>query len=298
MSIEFCHIAPTSHLSALVHDRTTHLVLAHLIEEDEQYRDFYFGQKAMGGRINKNAKPKAVKDYVHDRRTIIMDNSAFEMYKRGEPMYPTDKLITQARAVQADYVVMSDYPGEDAAKTIDAATEMIPVLKREGFGTFFCPQSLPGDIEGLVAGYAWALHHPDIDYVAFSILNIPLAYNVEKDNKLQRFLARWRFMHLLESRGLLPALQSKKVHFLGLLDGPNEIELVKDYHQYITTWDSSSAVWAGINGIEYDNSPTGLTNGKFELEVDFKHNHADNDIVRLSNTKAKRNMVTIDRMCE
>ena len=147
-----------------------------------------------------------------------------------------------------------------------------------------------------MAGYAWALHHPDIDYVAFSILNIPLAYNVEKDNKLQRFLARWRFMHLLESRGLLPALQSKKVHFLGLLDGPNEIELVKDYHQYITTWDSSSAVWAGINGIEYDNSPTGLTNGKFELEVDFKHNHADNDIVRLSNTKAKRNMVTIDRM--
>ena len=46
-------------------------MLAHLVEEDENYCEFY-----------KNSGAE-----------LIMDNSAFEMYKRNEPMYPTEKLI-------------------------------------------------------------------------------------------------------------------------------------------------------------------------------------------------------------
>ena len=49
---------------------------------------------------------------------------------------------------------------------------------------------------------------------------------------------------------------NKKIHFLGMADGPNEIDLVKDYHHVITTWDSSAAIWAGMNGISFDNSPS------------------------------------------
>ncbi len=154
--IDFCHIVPTANLK-LVQRREIHLVLAHLIEEDENYCEFY---KNNGG-------------------DLILDNSAFEMYKRGEPMYPTEKLIKMAQKVGAQYVVMSDYPKEPIKKTMEAAVEMIPQLKEAGFGTFFCPQSEPGDIEGLIAAYGWAFHNPAIDYVAFSILNIPLAYNCE-----------------------------------------------------------------------------------------------------------------------
>jgi len=36
--IEFLHIAPTPHLD-LVKDRKTHLLLAHLVEEDSDYRE-------------------------------------------------------------------------------------------------------------------------------------------------------------------------------------------------------------------------------------------------------------------
>jgi len=72
---QFCHIAPTPHLD-LVDGRYVHLVLAHLIEEDQSYIDFYLEQKE---KYN---------------CTIIMDNSAFEMYKQGRPMYDSDKLIT------------------------------------------------------------------------------------------------------------------------------------------------------------------------------------------------------------
>ena len=263
--IDFCHIAPTPHLH-LTEGHATHLVLAHLVEEDPEYAAFY--KKSEG--------------------TIIMDNSAFEMYKRGEPMFPTERLLDCAQQVDADYVVMSDYPGESGSKTMKAAGSMIAELKEHGYGTFFCPQSEPGDIEDLMAGYAWAFSHPDIDYVAVSILNAPLAFNAESGNNLQRFLSRWKLMDMLGRRGFFE--YDKKIHFLGMVDGPNEIKLVGEWHDVITTWDSSAAVWAGLNGIAFDNSPTGLMNGKFELEVDFNAKFEDTTI-------ACSNMAYIDQLC-
>ncbi len=74
----------------------------------------------------------------------------------------------------------------------------------------------------------------------------------------------------MEERGWLDSDNAyKKFHCLGMVDGPNEIELLWPYANNIATWDSSAAVWAGLNGIKFDNSPTGLINGKFEKEVDF-----------------------------
>jgi hypothetical protein len=64
------------------------------------------------------------------------------------------------------------------------------------------------------------------------------------------------------------------------------------FEDYIDTWDSSSAVWAGLNGIEYDKTPTGLIDGKFELEVDFDFETTDNGKIEL----AKKNMEWIDRL--
>jgi hypothetical protein len=274
-TIDFCHICPTPHLE-MVRDRPVHLVLAHLIEESEEYRHYY---ATVGEDINEHV-------------TLIMDNSAFEMYKRNEPMYPTEKLIDMAQSVAADYVVMSDYPTEPGSKTMKAADKMIPQLKDQGLGTFFCPQSEVGDVEDLMAGYAWGFSHPEIDYLAVSILNIPLAFNVEKGNNLQRFMSRWRWMDMMSARGFFE--YDKKVHMLGMVDGPNEIELLKDYHEVIDTWDSSAAIWAGLNGIEFDNSPTGMVNGKFEKEVDFNMEVVDHKLIE----SAKYNMAFIDRMCD
>ena len=266
---DFCHIVPTPHLNLVAH-KNVHLVLAHLIEEDEEYCEFY-----------KNSSAE-----------LIMDNSAFEMYKRNEPMYPTEKLIDMAKKVGATYVVMSDYPKEPIKKTMDAAVEMIPQLKEAGFGTFFCPQSEEGDLEGLIAAYGWAFHNPNIEYVAFSILNIPLAYGVESGNKMQKFLSRWMFMKELSRRFDLAKIHKNgtKFHFLGMTEGPNEIELMREFTNLIDTWDSSAAVWAGLHGIAFDNSPTGLINGKFETEVDFNYSGGDTKM-------AISNMRYIDSLC-
>jgi hypothetical protein len=101
-------------------------------------------------------------------------------------------------------------------------------------------------------------------------------------------------MRELEVHGILDMIQvnGKKLHFLGMVDGPNEIELVKRYHDHITSWDSSAAVWAGVCDIEFDNSPTGLINGKNEIEVDFNHNVLDHGQM----TKCVNNVKFIDEL--
>ena len=38
--MNFCHITPTKYLDIFASGRPAHLVLAHLVEEDEKYRDY------------------------------------------------------------------------------------------------------------------------------------------------------------------------------------------------------------------------------------------------------------------
>ena len=99
-------------------------------------------------------------------------------------------------------------------------------------------------------------------------------------------------MNELYDRNLLQlaAQNGKKIHFLGMVDGPNEISLVRDFH--IDTWDSSAGVWAGLNGVSFDSSPTGLINGKFEKHVDFSADLSDNINI------AKKNVKYIDDLVE
>jgi hypothetical protein len=269
--MKFCHIAPVPHLD-LVRHQQTHLTLAHIAETDESYCKFYADLPT--GTIN------------------IMDNSGFEMYKAGLPNFPPEELIPLAKKVRADYIVIPDYPDMPSMVGIDDARRYAPAFKEAGFGTFFVPQSAKGDLEDLILSFAFAASNPLIDYIGISILAVPNAYNCEKGNNLQRYMARWKFMNEIKSRGLLQLAKDngKLIHFLGMVDGPNEIALCKDFG--IDTWDSSAAIWAGFNGVEFDNSPTGLYSGKFELHVDFQYETEDNAAINL----AKHNMDYIDNL--
>ena len=273
--VDFCHIAPTRLLPTFVNNQSHHLLLAHLVEEDREYTRFYQSGRNLAD-------------------TYILDNSAFEMYKQGRDMYPSEKLIEMGKAVGADYIVMSDYPNEPGSKTIKAAEQLAPEFRKAGFKTFFVPQSEIGDIEDYIATFAWAASSPHVDYIGVSILGVPNAYGVEKDNKLQRYMSRYRMMNELSKRGILrlARLNGKKIHLLGMVDGPNEIELCGRFH--IDTWDSSAAIWAGLNKIAFDGSPTGLIDGKYEKEVDF--NFSTLDKVRID--LAKSNMKYINDLCE
>ena len=267
--MKFCHIAPVAHLD-LVKDRSAHLTLAHLIDEGHQdYIDFYKNEKY---ELN------------------IMDNSGFELYKAHLPMFDPEKLVGLAQQVNATHIVLPDHPSHPSMVGIDDAKRYAPVFKEAGFGTFFVPQSDVLDLEDLITSFAWAASSPLIDYIGISILAVPNAYGCEQNNPLQRFMSRWKFMNELYDRNLLQlaAQNGKKIHFLGMVDGPNEISLMRDFH--IDTWDSSAGVWTGLNGIQLDWSPTGLVEGKFEKHVDFEAKVEDNTFIEL----AKTNIAKID----
>lgn len=260
--IKFCHIAPTYFLDRLTNTNGAHLILAHLVEQDDIYANYYAN--------------------LNDGKVKIMDNSAFEMFKQGRPMYDSSKLVEMGKKCKADVIVMSDYPKEHWSKTVNAANALIPKLKAEGFGTFFVPQGEFGDLNGVLQSFEWAIENPDIDLIGVSILTCPIAFEVNESKHnnyqrhkgycLQRFLSRWKMFKALDAAGHLRSVQAiKKFHCLGMTDGPNEIELLEEYHPYIYSWDSSAAVWAGLNGVPFDRSPSGLQYGKMEEEVNFDY---------------------------
>jgi hypothetical protein len=281
--MKFIHISPTAHLNDFCNKQKDHLILAHLVESDPKYRQWYQTKRQSDPGVN-----------------FILDNSAFEMYKQGKPMYPASKLIEMGKEVGANYIVMPDYPGSHGEKTERAALEYGPEFKDAGFGTFFCPQSRVGDSENdiqeyqLLESFRWAASQKFIDYVGFSCLAIPNAYGVEKGNNLQRFMARHKFIKKLERMGILDymKLMGKKLHLLGMVDGPNEISLLGPWLHKFTSWDSSAAVWAGLNNIEFDNSPTGLVDGKLELHVDFDAKIEDTKYIQI----ARENIMQIKRL--
>lgn len=277
--MDFCHICPTPHLDTFATGRKSHLVLAHLVEEDEKYAQWYLNEKIRNPDC-----------------TIIMDNGGFEMFKQGRPMYPSEKLIEMGNRVRADYIVMSDYPNQRGIKTMQKAVYTAPQLREAGFKTFFVPQSEVGNVGDLIHGFEWASTSEHVDYIGVSILAVPNAYGVERGNKLQRFLSRWMFFNLIKYHGILDTIKAngKKIHCLGMVDGPNEMLLLKDFFSYIDSWDSSAAVWAGLNDISFDQSPTGLINGKFEVEVDFNFHTDDSKLLK----RASENVEFIDEQIE
>jgi hypothetical protein len=261
--IKFCHISPTKYLNEFTETNGAHLLLAHLVEQDSSYADYYAN--------------------LDDGKYKILDNSAFEMFKQGRPMYDSNKLLDMGRRCKADCIVMSDYPKESSEKTINAAKELIPQFKDAGFQTFFVPQSTQGNTAEYLDCFRWALDNEEIDVIGVSILACPLALDVNETSyyegprsdsyKMQRYLSRWQIMRMLSENDDLNDRAIKRLHFLGMTDGPKEILLMRDYgyDQFIHTWDSSAAIWTGLHNIMFDNSPTGLKNGKFEKEVDFNY---------------------------
>ena len=286
--IKFAHIAPIRYLDLYTRTNDIHLLLAHLVEESPTYTNYYAG--------------------LADGKYKILDNSAFEMFKQGKEMYDSSKLIEMGKKSKADCIVLSDYPKQHWSVTMDKAKEMIPHFNDSGFDSFYVPQSELGDMDGLIKSIEWALDHPHIKTIGLSILACPIACGVNETAhsngaprsetyRMQRYLSRYKVFRELEKRGITSnLLAEKRFHCLGMMDGPNEIELLRPYHRNIVSWDSSAAVWCGMNHIRFDNSPTGLAGGKFEKEVDFQYNALYNELDSGTSLDVFYNMGIIDKL--
>lgn len=236
---QFCIITPTAYLEKFASQSSMHLILAHLVDTDQQYANFY---------ANRN-------------EFKIMDNGAFEL---GES-YAPDKLIELGMKCKAHAIVLPDYPAQDVAKTIQAAISWGPAVRNAGFYTFFAPQSEVGDAEGWIEAYRWGAETQLIDIVGMSILAIPNALP-----HIPRSYARVVMTQMLIDRGIFNF--NKYHHYLGLNAGPAlEIPPLITMNA-LDSCDSSGPVWAGICGQTY--SPmfdSYLATRKIDKHVDFSY---------------------------
>ena len=237
----FCIIAPTAYLAAYALQSKAHLVLAHVVDNNQHYADFY--------------KNLSVMDVGH---RIIMDNGAFEL---GES-YPPEKLVELGRKCGAHAIVLPDYPFKPASVTIAAAMQWIPMIKGEGFATMFVPQSETGDLADWIDCYMWAADEPNIDIIGMSILGIP--------NALPHIPAAYARVVMTELLMDRQAFSEKYHHYLGLNAGPAlEIPPLLEVGA-LQGCDSSNPVWMAILGHEYSkNTDSYLPVKKVKKEVDF-----------------------------
>lgn len=250
---EFCIITPTNYLEQYAAQSSMHLVLAHLVDTDEKYANFYASRS----------------EYK------IMDNGAFEL---GESYDPAS-LIRLATKCKANAIVLPDYPGQPGQKTVDAASKLIPLVKSAGFDTMFVPQSQVGDFDDWVEAYAWGSYNSDVDILGMSILGIP---NALPD--VERAYARVVMTTILQYNNNFN--YTKYHHYLGLNAGPGlEIpSLIK--MRALDSCDSSGPVWAGIWGVEYTKEADSLSPvKKLARHVDFQYPLTDNpeSLTRIQN---------------
>ena len=242
MKPEFCFITPIDYLE-YTEWSSSHLVLAHLVDESEKYASFYKERSELDGDF------------------IMMDNSAYEL---KEP-YSPDKLLELGQMCGADAIVLPDYPFQPSSVTVEAAKKFIPIFKNAGMKTFFVPQSEVGDIGDWINGYNWAANNPDIDIIGMSILGIPNAiphihYAYSRVVMTQKLIDSGCFNF------------DKHHHYLGLNSGPAlEIpSLLK--MKALDTIDSSGPVWAAITGHEYSIDTDSLqTVSKIKMPVNFHY---------------------------
>lgn len=244
---QFCIITPTAYLEKYAAQSQMHLVLAHLVDTDEIYAEFY----------------RERTEYK------IMDNGAFEL---GES-YAPDRLIELAHKCRANAIVLPDYPAQHWEKTVDASTALIDDVKSAGFNTFFCPQSHVGDWNGWVKGYEWGARCSDIDIIGMSILAIPNALP-HIPAAYARVVATEVLMHFNVFNPY------KHHHYLGLNAGPAlEIPPLLKMGA-LTSCDSSGPVWSAICGHRYNK----LTDSyqpvkKISKHVDFDYPMTKNEDV-------------------
>ena len=227
--IKLAHIAPSNYTELGIHESDMNMVLAHVARDNKEY-----------ARMFRDS----------DKQTLL-DNGAFE---NGVPMSVED-MINIGHKVRADILVLPDYPFKDWQEGwSDYVMEGIEQYKQEGFKTMFIPQSVKGDAIGFMKSLINAIHHPEIDYIGLSILGCPNAFDHIPDHKVREKI-------IGEVYDILP---QNKLHILGMLGTVDEIKRLSYYEDVINSWDTSAAIWYGVNGLSVE----GRTE-KFADAVDF-----------------------------
>lgn len=246
--MKHAYIAPINYLNHIpIHkDGDIHLLLAHLLT-DKAYCEYYINRKEKYGDL------------------IIVDNGAFE-FKKPLSAPELYKLINQS-GIKPDIVVAPDYPFEDWKKTVESTMDFSDEYKSyfdETVKIMAVPQSKKGDWKGWLQGYLMMSNIDNVVMMGMSILGVPNAFCSLTKTEDISFNRTFATSFLIRNNLIQEHIMH---HYLGCSD-PRELLMMKTQGVAFSN-DSSTAFWHGINDIIFDETRSGLANGKVNKSVDF-----------------------------
>ena len=166
-------------------------------------------------------------EYVENFRTIrdeggyvYLDNSQYEL---GYSL-PIETVLDAAQLINANCVILPD-----------GDLTHLELVKRAGFDVMYIPMA--PDFE---KDFLQAMFNTKIDKVGLSYSKTSAALGRPRHSTTSRF-------DFLTTVGEM--LPNKKIHMLGMVT-PGEIALMRPFKDLIYSWDTSIAVWAGLNHIQ------------------------------------------------
>jgi hypothetical protein len=166
-------------------------------------------------------------EYVNNFRTIreeggyvYLDNSQYEL---GYSL-PIEKVLEAAFLINANCVILPD-----------GDLTHLEEVKYSGFDVMYIPAD--PDLE---KDFIDAMFNKKIDVVGLSYSKVATYMG------RARHCTTSRFDFLTTIGEMLP---NKKIHMLGMAT-PGEIALMRPFRDLILSWDTSIAIWAGLNHID------------------------------------------------
>tara|TARA_R110000822_G_scaffold155666_2_gene295489 strand:+ start:95 stop:880 length:786 start_codon:yes stop_codon:yes gene_type:complete len=196
--------------------------LPHLLDQNEEYKNFFYGSKKMG-------------------RYIIMDNSLHEL---GEA-YDTDRLLYWVNELKPDEFIVPDV-WEDYEESVENAIKWVKI-------------ELPKETTKVVVVQAKSQHeailctqaYKDLGYKKISYSYGASYYNdicPHPNKDFGKAMGRFMTIQWLYDRGMLTKFD--RVHLLGTA-WPAEFGMYKNI-ECIESIDTSNPIMAGRSGMIYD----------------------------------------------
>lgn len=256
--IQYGAIVPVDYLP-LVQGRPFHLVLAHMIKQNEQYREFY-------------------KSEAQNDATIVIDNSSYEL---GDAWATPEELIEIYKSLESpDVYLMCPEVAFNAEKTSRAVEEFASTVPSN--------VRLFGTVHGMAYDEVAACYkrvEAAVDYVGFSYRIWCSDLYVPYSNKTtEKSLIRLSLLRKLAEDGIIN--KDLPHHLLGITD---PLEIVSQVlHPWIKSCDSSTAYVHAKNDILF--SERGFE-GKERLVEKINFN---DDWNILTGVNVKHNILQLD----
>ena len=149
------------------------LVLFHLVRDNASYREWAYEQRRL-----------------HPERTMILDNSAYEFFVKGETLN-LDEYAYFVRDLQPDYFILPDVL-QDRKKTIAGITEF---LEKYPMDDLEVKTTIPQPMAVLQGNTDRELTQCMFDYVKLGLKNICIPFHIEcfKNGKKTKFNSKYRY---------------------------------------------------------------------------------------------------------